>query len=466
MSRADSQGNMFGNPSYAGQQPQTGVQQSVDDIEHPVDKLFTGQDDHLGDLGDLDDIEPMVDLGANLLDDLTGSSQGNDGIGTLGSHITESKSVDSLQCGTSSASNGDRIDSSIASVVEMVSKSGAPPSVGVAPAISQAGTHTGAVGAPITSIKRRPSNAQMAANIVAVAGQQQHLITDQRYTIGGAHHILTSPQMSTQAQIMSPMASSPTSGNLSLEHNARAQIFHGRTAAAKIGENGPGRVVNGHDQARAGVPNGARRPYPQIQPPDSAEDERIAELVKKVVAQGESQKAAAEQKAKIPRKNRRKTDLSKEASPRDDEEPFIVDGSRRRGTGVAASHVQAAASNFQATMARQQQLIKQQQAQLFDSSSFVLCSTQGRELVVTNLHQSLSNEIALALTISVSSIRSYLPVLPFVICPSHPHYGRSVAAQSLCAPNSLQSFGAKIIYCILYIIDKVLLVLFILALAI
>lgn len=32
--------------------------------------------------------------------------------------------------------------------------------------------------------------------------------------------------------------------------------------------------------------------------------------------------------AKLPRKNRRKTDLSKEASPRDDEEPFIVDGRR------------------------------------------------------------------------------------------------------------------------------------------
>lgn len=160
--------------------------------------------------------------------------------------------------------------------------------------------------------------------------------------------------------MMTPLATSPSSGNLSLEHNARAQIFHGRAGVTKIGENGPGRLVNGHDQT--GLPNGARRPQPATQHPDSAEDERIAELVKKVVAQGESQKAAAEQKAKIPRKNRRKTDLSKEASPRDDEEPFIVDGSRRR-TGVATSHVQAAASNFQATMARQQQMIKQQQIQ-------------------------------------------------------------------------------------------------------
>ncbi|VDM57448.1 unnamed protein product [Angiostrongylus costaricensis] len=230
MSRADSQGSMFGNSSYGSQQPQTGGQQSVEDVEHPVDKLFTGQDDHW-------------------------NSQGSDGLGTLCPHITESPSIDPPHCGPSSASNGDRIDSSIASVVEMVSKSGAPPSVCVAPAISQTGTH-------------------------AVA---------------------------------------------------------------------------------SGLPNGTRRP----QHPDSAEDERIAELVKKVVAQGESQKAAAEQKAKIPRKNRRKTDLSKEASPRDDEEPFIVDGSRRR-TGVATSHVQAAASNFQATMARQQQMIKQQQIQRND----------------------------------------------------------------------------------------------------
>ncbi|KHJ83793.1 hypothetical protein OESDEN_16504 [Oesophagostomum dentatum] len=114
-------------------------------------------------------------------------------------------------------------------------------------------------------------------------------------------------------------------GNLSLEHNARAQLFHGRAGMTKAGENGPGRLVNGHDQS--GVPNGARRSQPQQQQSDAAEEERIAELVKKVVAQGESQKAAAaEQKAKLPRKNRRKTDLSKEASPRDDEEPFIVDG--------------------------------------------------------------------------------------------------------------------------------------------
>ncbi|PIO60265.1 hypothetical protein TELCIR_18242 [Teladorsagia circumcincta] len=114
-----------------------------------------------------------------------------------------------------------------------------------------------------------------------------------------------------------------------------------------------------------GIPNGARRSLPSSQPPDSADEERIAELVKKVVAQGESQKAAAaEQKAKVPRKNRRKTDLSKETSPRDDEEPFIVDGARRRAAGVATSHVQAAASNFQATMARQQQIMKQQQIQI------------------------------------------------------------------------------------------------------
>ncbi|KAJ1373192.1 hypothetical protein KIN20_035539 [Parelaphostrongylus tenuis] len=362
MSRADSQGSMFGGSSYGSQQPQTGGQSSVEEVEHPVDKLFTGQDDHLCDLGDLDDIEPMVDLGAGLLDDLTANPQGSDALGTLSSHIAESSSIETSQCGTSSASNGDRIDSSIASVVEMVSKSGAPPSVCVAPAISQTGTHASVVSAPITSVKRRPSNAQMAANIVAVAGQQQHLMTDQRYTIGGSHphHMITPGQMSGPIPMIAPLATSPSSGNLSLEHNARAQIFHGRTGITKIGENGPGRLVNGHDQT--GLPNGARRPQPATQHPDTAEDERIAELVKKVVAQGESQKAAAEQKARIPRKNRRKTDLSKEASPRDDEEPFIVDGSRRR-TGVATSHVQAAASNFQATMARQQQLIKQQQIQ-------------------------------------------------------------------------------------------------------
>ncbi|VDM65795.1 unnamed protein product [Strongylus vulgaris] len=147
------------------------------------------------------------------------------------------------------------------------------------------------------------------------------------------HHIINPGQMPMQMQMVQPIASSPSAGNLSLEHNARAQLFHGRAGMNKTGENGPGRLVNGHDQA--GVPNGARRSQSQQQS-DAAEEERIAELVKKarsprfVVAQGESQKAAAaEQKAKLPRKNRRKTDLSKEASPRDDEEPFIVDGEKR-----------------------------------------------------------------------------------------------------------------------------------------
>lgn len=74
-------------------------------------------------------------------------------------------------------------DSSIASVVEMVSKSGAAPSICGAPAVSQTGTHP-TVGGNVAAIKRRPSNAQMAANIVAVAGQQQHLI-------GGGSFVLT-----------------------------------------------------------------------------------------------------------------------------------------------------------------------------------------------------------------------------------------------------------------------------------
>ncbi|ETN76524.1 hypothetical protein NECAME_03456 [Necator americanus] len=242
----------------------------------------------------------------------------------------------------------------------MVSKSGAAPPICGAPAVSQTGTHP-TVASNVNAMKRRPSNAQMAATIVAVAGQQQQLLSDQRYAIGAPHHMMNPGQIPMQMQMMQPMASSPSAGNLSLEHNARAQLFHGRAGIAKTGENGPGRLVNGHDQSsfQTGVPNGARRSQPQ--PNDAAEEERIAELV---VAQGESQKAAAaEQKAKLPRKNRRKTDLSKEASPRDDEEPFIVDGSRRRAPGVATSHVQAAASNFQATMARQQQMMKQQQVQ-------------------------------------------------------------------------------------------------------
>ncbi|EYC25481.1 hypothetical protein Y032_0011g1229 [Ancylostoma ceylanicum] len=363
MSRADSQGSVFGNSTYPQQPPS--AQHSVEETEHPVDKLFTGQDDQLADLGDLDDIEPMVDLGVGVLDELTGNPQG-DALGNMGAHIGGPQSVDPSS-NAAQTSNGDRIDSSIASVVEMVSKSGAAPSICGAPAVSQTGTHP-TVGGNVAAMKRRPSNAQMAANIVAVAGQQQHLMGDQRYAMGAPHHMMNPGQIPMQMQMMQPMASSPSAGNLSLEHNARAQLFHGRAGMAKTGENGPGRLVNGHDQT--GVPNGARRSQPQPQPSDAAEEERIAELVKKarssrfVVAQGESQKAAAaEQKAKLPRKNRRKTDLSKEASPRDDEEPFIVDGSRRRAPGVATSHVQAAASNFQATMARQQQLMKQQQVQ-------------------------------------------------------------------------------------------------------
>ncbi|KIH54917.1 hypothetical protein ANCDUO_14934, partial [Ancylostoma duodenale] len=381
MSRADSQGSVFGNSSYPQQPPS--AQQSVEETEHPVDKLFTGQDDQcsllilslinqrpqriglVADLGDLDDIEPMVDLGVGVLDELTGNPQA-DALGNMGAHIGGPQPVDPSSA-NAQTSNGDRIDSSIASVVEMVSKSGAAPSICGAPAVSQTGTHP-TVGANVAAMKRRPSNAQMAANIVAVAGQQQHLMGDQRYAMGAPHHMMNPGQIPMQMQMMQPMASSPSAGNLSLEHNARAQLFHGRAGMAKTGENGPGRLVNGHDQT--GVPNGARRSQPQPQPSDAAEEERIAELVKKarssrfVVAQGESQKAAAaEQKAKLPRKNRRKTDLSKEASPRDDEEPFIVDGSRRRAPGVATSHVQAAASNFQATMARQQQLMKQQQVQ-------------------------------------------------------------------------------------------------------
>ncbi|KAK5984094.1 hypothetical protein GCK32_008660 [Trichostrongylus colubriformis] len=361
MSRADSQGSIFGNAPFGVQQPPTGAPSGPDDIEHPVDKLFTAQDDHLGDLGDLDDIEPMVDLGAGLLDEITGSSQGSDTLSTFGAHMGGPHSTDSSNCAVQS-SNGDRIDSSIASVVEMVSKSGTAPGMCGAPAVSQTATHAGSVGACGGNMKRRPSSAQMAANIVAVAGQQQQLMADPRYAMGTPHHMMNPGQMQVPVQMMPPMASSPSAGNLSLEHNARAQVFHGRVGMAKTGENGPGRLVNGHDQG--GVPNGARRSQPSSQLPDTADEERIAELVKKVVAQGESQKAAAaEQKAKVPRKNRRKTDLSKETSPRDDEDPFIVDGARRRVAGVATSHIQAAASNFQATMARQQQIMKQQQVQ-------------------------------------------------------------------------------------------------------
>ncbi|KAK6025570.1 hypothetical protein OSTOST_08526, partial [Ostertagia ostertagi] len=379
MSRADSQGSVFGSTPFGVQQPPTGAPPGADDIEHPVDKLFTAQDDHLGDLGDLDDIEPMVDLGAGLLDEITGSSQGSDTLSTFGTHMGGPHSTDSSNCAVQS-SNGDRIDSSIASVVEMVSKSGTAPGMCGAPAVSQTGTHPGSVGSCAGNMKRRPSSAQMAANIVAVAGQQQQLMAggfvvqadqiyerqqgvimpsqrqsgcplDPRFTMGApAHHMMNPGPMPVPVQMMPPMASSPSASNLSLEHNARAQVFHGRAGMAKAGENGPGRLT--------GIPNGARRSLPSSQPPDSADEERIAELVKKVVAQGESQKAAAaEQKAKVPRKNRRKTDLSKETSPRDDEEPFIVDGARRRAAGVATSHVQAAASNFQATMARQQQIM-------------------------------------------------------------------------------------------------------------
>lgn len=43
MSRADSQGSVFGNSSYPQQPPS--AQQSVEEAEHPVDKLFTAPDD-------------------------------------------------------------------------------------------------------------------------------------------------------------------------------------------------------------------------------------------------------------------------------------------------------------------------------------------------------------------------------------------------------------------------------------
>ncbi|VDM65222.1 unnamed protein product [Strongylus vulgaris] len=171
MSRADSQGSMFGNTSYSQQPPS--AQQSVES-EHPVDKLFTAHDDQLADLGDLDDIEPMLDLGVGVLDDLTANAQA-DALGGLGAQVGGSLSVDPSST-SAQASNGDRIDSSIASVVEMVSKSGGAPSICGAPAVSQTGTHPSVAGNAAT-VKRRPSNAQMAANIVAVAGQQQQLIT-------------------------------------------------------------------------------------------------------------------------------------------------------------------------------------------------------------------------------------------------------------------------------------------------
>lgn len=61
----------------------------------------------MADLGDLDDIEPMVDLGVGVLDDLTGNPQG-DALANLGAHIGGPQSVDPSST-TAQTSNGDRI---------------------------------------------------------------------------------------------------------------------------------------------------------------------------------------------------------------------------------------------------------------------------------------------------------------------------------------------------------------------
>ncbi|ETN76525.1 hypothetical protein NECAME_03457 [Necator americanus] len=107
MSRADSQGSMFAPSSYPQQQPN--AQQQVEESEHPVDKLFTGQDDQLADLGDLDDIEPMLDLGGGVLDDLTGNAS-TDTLGNMSAHISGPQSVDPSST-IAQTSNGDRIGS-------------------------------------------------------------------------------------------------------------------------------------------------------------------------------------------------------------------------------------------------------------------------------------------------------------------------------------------------------------------
>ncbi|KHJ82045.1 hypothetical protein OESDEN_18264 [Oesophagostomum dentatum] len=193
---------MYGNTSYPQQPPS--VQQQVEEAEHPVDKLFSGPDDQLADLGDLDDIEPMVDLGGGVLDDLTANAQADPLGGISGQQPMDASATNSQ------ASNGDRIDSSIASVVEMVSKSGAAPPICGAPAVSQTGTHP-IISSNVAAMKRRPSNAQMAANIVAVAGQQQQLMGDQRYAMA-PHHMMNPGQMPMQMPMMQPMASSPSAG--------------------------------------------------------------------------------------------------------------------------------------------------------------------------------------------------------------------------------------------------------------
>lgn len=112
--RNDSHGNLFNfNQPPSSQDPAA--------AENPMDKLWTGQDDHLGDLGNLDDIDvqPIGEannggpqLPADILEDTNSSSTTST---TTGEKTTQQQAP--------STPNGDRIDSSIASVVEMVSKS-------------------------------------------------------------------------------------------------------------------------------------------------------------------------------------------------------------------------------------------------------------------------------------------------------------------------------------------------------
>uniref|UniRef100_A0A1I7XPT9 RRM domain-containing protein n=1 Tax=Heterorhabditis bacteriophora TaxID=37862 RepID=A0A1I7XPT9_HETBA len=173
-------------------------QQNVREAEHPVDKLFSAHDDHMGDLGDLDDIEPMNELGSGLL---------------------EATPISSLN--------------------QTVSREG---------------------GSSITSsVSRQSSHLQGPSNSHASEMHSNQIPNGDR--------------------------------NISLEHNSRAQAFHGRGSVAKGNENGAGRLSNGHDQG--GIPNGARRGQPLPDEDPAASEAKIAELVKKVVAQEQSIKAAA-----------------------------------------------------------------------------------------------------------------------------------------------------------------------------
>lgn len=294
----------------------------------------------MGDLGDLDDIEPMGELSGS------GSLLADAGI-LDGPSDSTSLSTTDQKPNPPSTPNGDHIDSCIASVVEMVSKSNTQIPSQSSPIVSQAQATSISSGGPL---KRRPSNAQMAASIVASA-EQQHAHNE---------HMRSQNQMQMPQMGAPPMSSAQQQQHIGGTFGVAAPI-----SRVKL-ENGGSRPNNGHDQ----LPNGSRRLTPTA-PAEDTSDAQIGQLVTKLLAEEQRKKAAdAESKAKQPRKGRRKADVSKEGSPRDEDELGMLDGgigaARVRHPSAAGTAIQTASTNFHQSLARQQQLqqqIKHQQQQ-------------------------------------------------------------------------------------------------------